>query len=147
SGYDQLLAFFNNKNWRSQFNPNGGWSPSGPRRFAHGGMIKKHGLYEAGEGNREEMILPLTNKVRAMQLIDQAKSFMGVNDEGSISTVDNNSSDDIVTQLLQQNNRLLEALINTVENKDLVVDKNSMVDVVNTGLGKKYRNNRYTEGG
>ncbi|MDN6612728.1 MAG: hypothetical protein L0L09_14400, partial [Staphylococcus equorum] len=96
---------------------------------------------------REEMILPLTNKVRAMQLIDQAKSFMGVNDEGSISTVDNNSSDDIVTQLLQQNNRLLEALINTVENKDLVVDKNSMVDVVNTGLGKKYRNNRYTEGG
>ena len=147
SGYDQLLAFFNNKNWRSQFNPNGGWSPSGPRRFAHGGMIKKHGLYEAGEGNREEMILPLTNKVRAMQLIDQAKSFMGVNDEGSISTVDNNSSDDIVTQLLQQNNRLLEALINTVENKDLVVDKNSIVETANNGLGRMHRNKKYTKGG
>src|SRR5699024_8987741 len=117
SGYDQLLAFFNNSNWRRDL-PYGrsGWGPSGRRRFAHGGMIKKHGLYEAGEGNRPEMVLPLTNKVRAMQLIDQAKSFMGVDDEGSISTVDNNSSDDIVTQLLQQNNRLLEALINTVEN-------------------------------
>ena len=147
SGYDQLLAFFNNKYWRSQFNPNGGWSPSGPRRFAHGGMIKKHGLYEAGEGNRPEMVLPLTNKVRAMQLIEQAKSFMGVNDEGSISTVDNNSSNDIITQLLQQNNRLLEALINTVENKELVVDKNSIVETANNGLGKKYREKSYTRGG
>lgn len=147
NGYDQLLAFFNNKYWRSQFNPNGGWSPSGPRRYAHGGMIKKHGLYEAGEGNREEMILPLTNKVRAMQLIEQAKSFMGVNDEGSISTVDNNSSDDIITQLLQQNNRLLEALINTVENKELVVDKNSIVETANNGLGRMHRNKKYTKGG
>src|SRR5699024_10053772 len=146
SGYDQLLAFFNNKYLRIQFNRNGGWSPSGPRRFAHGGMIKKHGLYEAGEGNRPEMVLPLTNKVRAMQLIDQAKSFMGVDDEGSISTVDNNSSDDIVTQLLQQNNRLLEALINTVEKKDLVVDKNSMVDVVNTEMGKRYKTSGYNRG-
>ena len=147
SGYDQLLAFFNNKYWRSQFNPNGGWSPTGPRRFAHGGMIKKHGLYEAGEGNRPEMILPLTNKVRAMQLIEQAKSFMGVNDEGSISTVDNNSSNDIITQLLQQNNRLLEALINTVENKELVVDKNSIVETANTGLGRKFKDRSYTRGG
>src|SRR5699024_5293951 len=107
SGYDQLLAFFNNKYWRSQFNPNGGWSPSGPRRFAHGGMIKKHGLYEAGEGNRPEMVLPLTNKVRAMQLIDQAKSFMGVDDSGDISTTsnDNNGSMDIIAQLMEQNNR------------------------------------------
>ncbi|MDN6629870.1 MAG: hypothetical protein L0K90_01270, partial [Staphylococcus equorum] len=63
-----------------------------------------------------------------------------------ISTVDNNSSDDIVTQLLQQNNRLLEALINTVENKDLVVDKNSMVDVVNTEIGKKYKTSGYNRG-
>ncbi|RAL86139.1 tail length tape measure domain protein [Staphylococcus aureus] len=37
SGYDQLLAFFNNRYWRSQFNPRGGWSPSGPRRYANGG--------------------------------------------------------------------------------------------------------------
>ena len=148
NGYDQLLAFFNNSNWRRDL-PYGksGWGPSGSRRFAHGGMIKKHGLYEAGEGNRPEMVLPLTNKVRAMQLIDQAKSFMGVNDEGSISTVDNNSSDDIVTQLLQQNNRLLEALINTVENKDLVIDKNSIVETANNGLGRMHRNKKYTKGG
>src|SRR5699024_417318 len=147
SGYDQLLAFFNNKHWRSQFNPNGGWSPSGPRRFAHGGMIKKHGLYEAGEGNRPEMVLPLTNIVRAMQLIDQAKAFMGLDDSGNISTVDNSSSNDMMEQLLQQNNRLLEALISTVQNKELIVDKQSIVDTANNGLGKKYKEKSYTRGG
>lgn len=147
NGYHQLLAFFNNKNWRTQFNPNGGWSPSGPRRFAHGGMIKKHGLYEAGEGNREEMILPLTNKVRAMQLIDQAKSFMGVDDEGSISSVQNTSNDSAMVQVMEQNNKLLEMLIGVVQDKELVVDKNSIVETANNGLGRMHRNKKYTKGG
>lgn len=31
-GYDQLLAFFNNKNWKKDYNPNGGWSPTGGKR-------------------------------------------------------------------------------------------------------------------
>ena len=147
SGYDQLLAFFNNKYWRSQFNPNGGWSPTGPRRFAHGGMIKKHGLYEAGEGNRPEMVLPLTNKVRAMQLIDQAKSFMGVNDEGSISSNNNNTSNnDIIVELMKQNNRLLEALINTVDNKDLIVDGNAITDYVGINQATKFQKSSYFKG-
>src|SRR5699024_3571445 len=148
SGYDQLHAFFNNKNRRKDL-PYGksGWSPTGRRRYAHGGMSKKHGLYEAGEGNRPEMVLPLTNKVRAMQLIDQAKSFMGVDDEGDITTVDDSSSDNLVSQLLEQNNRLLEALISTVQNKELIVDKQAIVDTANNGLGKRYKEQSYTRGG
>lgn len=148
SGYDQLLAFFNNSNWRRDL-PYGrsGWGPSGRRRFAHGGMIKKHGLYEAGEGNREEMILPLTNKVRAMQLIDQAKAFMGVDDGGSISTNNNNSpNNDIIVELMKQNNRLLEALISTVDNKDLVVDGNAITDYVGTNQATKFQNSSYFKG-
>src|SRR5699024_8750264 len=148
SGYDQLLAFFNNKNWRKDL-PYGrsGWGPSGGRRFAHGGMIKKHGLYEAGEGNRPEMVLPLTNKVRAMQLIDQAKSFMGIDEDGSISTVQNNSTDSAMVQLIEQNNRLLEMLIGVVQDKELVVDKQAIVDTANNGLGRMHRNKKYTKGG
>ena len=115
--------------------------------YANGGLVTKHQVAEIGEGNKPEMVIPLTKKARAMQLIEQAKSFMGVNDEGSISTVDNNSSDDIVTQLLQQNNRLLEALINTVENKELVVDKQAIVETANNGLGRMHRNKKYTKGG
>src|SRR5699024_3430840 len=117
------------------------------RAYENGDLVTKHQVAEIGEGNKPEMVIPLTRKARAMQLIDQAKSFMGVDDEGSISTVDNNSSDDIVTQLLQQNNRLLEALINTVENKELVVDKQAIVDTANNGLGRMHRNKKYTKGG
>lgn len=146
NGYDQLLAFFNNKHWRSQFNPNGGWSPTGPRRFAHGGMIKKHGLYEAGEGNREEMILPLTNKVRAMQLIEQAKSFMGVSDNGDISVSGESGSNDIIAQLMQQNNQLLQTLIGVVERKELVVDEDSLVNGVNNRQGNQYNRKSYHNG-
>ena len=115
--------------------------------YANGGLVTKHQVAEIGEGNKPEMVIPLTRKARAMQLIDQAKSFMGVDDEGSISTVDNNSSDDIVTQLLQQNNRLLEALINTVENKDLTVDKQAIIDTANTGMARKYKDRSYIRGG
>ena len=31
-GYDQLLAFFNNKKWKQDYNPDGGWSPTGGKR-------------------------------------------------------------------------------------------------------------------
>ena len=114
--------------------------------YANGGLVTKHQVAEIGEGNKPEMVIPLTRKARAMQLIEQAKSFMGVNDEGSISTVDNNSSNDIITQLLQQNNRLLEALISTVQDKELVVDEESMVNRVSRGLGKKYKSESFSKG-
>lgn len=40
SGYDQLLAFFNNTNWRRDL-PYGrrGWGPTGTRRYADGGLV------------------------------------------------------------------------------------------------------------
>ncbi|EDN7837541.1 phage tail tape measure protein, partial [Listeria monocytogenes] len=40
SGYDQLLAWFNNSNWRRDL-PYGkrGWGPRGHRRFANGGFV------------------------------------------------------------------------------------------------------------
>lgn len=73
SGYDQLLAFFNNSNWRRD-NPGGrsGWGPSGMRRFANGGFTKGES-YIAGE-EYEEAIIPMDpkRKARANQLIAQA---------------------------------------------------------------------------
>ena len=115
--------------------------------YANGGLVTKHQVAEIGEGNKPEMVIPLTRKARAMQLIDQAKSFMGVDDEGDITTVDNSSSDNLVSQLLEQNNRLLEALISTVQNKELIVDEQAIVNTANNGLGKKYREKSYTRGG
>ncbi|GHV97899.1 hypothetical protein lacNasYZ03_11750 [Lactobacillus nasalidis] len=87
--YDQLLAFFNNSDWANSI----GWTtiwghrkmewlhsgPQGSRRYENGGWINKEGLYLAGEGDKPEMVLPLTNKARSLQLIQEAMKFMDVN--------------------------------------------------------------------
>src|SRR5699024_8506277 len=115
--------------------------------YANGGLVTKHQVAEIGEGNKPEMVIPLTKKARAMQLIDQAKSFMGVNDEGSISSNNNNTSNnDIIVELMKQNNRLLEALINTVDNKDLIVDGNAITDYVGINQATKFQKSSYFKG-
>ncbi|WP_076645565.1 hypothetical protein [Latilactobacillus sakei] len=45
--------------------------------YANGGPIFKHGLYEMGEGNNQEMVLPLNNRSRAWELMQQASEMMG----------------------------------------------------------------------
>ncbi|KAA1039115.1 phage tail tape measure protein [Macrococcus equipercicus] len=79
-GYDQLLAFFNNSNWRRDL-PYGrsGWGPSGLRRFANGGIIQNETVI-AGE-EYPEMIIPLDprKKHRARPLLAQANNI--VNDD------------------------------------------------------------------
>lgn len=87
--YDKLLAFFNNSDWANSI----GWTtiwghrkmewlhsgPQGSRRYENGGLIDREGYYLAGEGNKPEMVLPLTNRTRSLELIQQAMQFMGMN--------------------------------------------------------------------
>ncbi|WP_239956451.1 hypothetical protein, partial [Listeria monocytogenes] len=74
SGYDQLLAFFNNSSWRNDL-PYGkrGWGPRGHRRFANGGFVNKNEMIEVAENNKPEVVIPLTRKNRAVQLIKKTK--------------------------------------------------------------------------
>ncbi|HIH2421192.1 TPA: transglycosylase SLT domain-containing protein, partial [Enterococcus faecium] len=44
--------------------------------YANGGLITKDGLYRAGEGNKPEMVIPLTRKTRAIELMGQALAFL-----------------------------------------------------------------------
>lgn len=77
NGYHQLLAFFNNSNWRRDL-PYGrsGWGPSGHRRFENGGWITKHMMYEGGENGNPEVVVPVSKPRRAIELIGQAISYM-----------------------------------------------------------------------
>ena len=91
------------------------------------------------------MVIPLTKKARAMQLIEQAKSFMGVKDD-SVSVDNDNGAIDIITKLLEQNNRLLETIVNVVDNKELVVDGQAITNSVSQNLGSKYNQSSYHRG-
>ncbi|KZU92781.1 Phage tail length tape-measure protein [Lactiplantibacillus plantarum] len=87
SSFDQVLAYLNNSDYYNAAGhtviwgtPKFDWLHSGPighRRFANGGLVDTHQMIEVAEQNKPEMVLPLTNIPRSMQLIKQALSFMG----------------------------------------------------------------------
>ncbi|BAK94201.1 tape measure protein [Tetragenococcus halophilus] len=59
-----------------------GWRGVG---YENGGMVTKDGLYRMGEGNKNEMVLPLSNPKRAMELIMQALQYMSNNGSNLIN--------------------------------------------------------------
>ncbi|MFQ3853717.1 phage tail tape measure protein [Staphylococcus sp. 2S1] len=151
SGYDQLLAFFNNKYWRSQFNPNGGRSPNGPRRYANGGMVTKHQIAEIGEGNKAEMVIPLTKRNRAVQLIEQAMQYVGMDTGKTNVTVNNDNStiEKLLKQLVRvndQNNKLTQTIISLLSNQKQGNPKD-VANVISQILGENMRMASYSQGG
>lgn len=83
SGYDQLLAFFNNKNWRRDL-PYGksGWGPTGGRRFAKGTSNAPRGLAQVFEEGGEimnmrggESIIPNDVSVQAFKQMASSDIF------------------------------------------------------------------------
>ena len=140
-GFDQLMAFFNNSNWRRDL-PYGrsGWGPTGSRikGFANGGIINQHQIIEAGERNKPEIIIPLDSakRSRAMQLLGIAMDKLGVSPAGP--TADSKltpSLETIVALMIQQNNLLARILA-----KDPVVnlDGEKISNTTNNQLGKKF---------
>ncbi len=140
-GFDQLMAFFNNSNWRRDL-PYGrsGWGPTGSRikGFANGGIINQHQIIEAGERNKPEIIIPLDSakRSRAMQLLGIAMDKLGVSSAGP--TADRKSTpslETIVALMIQQNNLLARILA-----KDPVVnlDGEKISNTTNNQLGKKF---------
>lgn len=83
SGYDQLLAFFNNSNWRKDL-PYGksGWGPSGGRRYAKGTNNAPRGLAKVFEEGGEimnlsggEQIIPNDVSIAAIKEVIKSDIF------------------------------------------------------------------------
>ncbi|MBU0437754.1 phage tail tape measure protein [Staphylococcus succinus] len=150
NGYNQLLAFFNNKYWRTQFNPMGGWSPSGPRRYENGGLVTKHQLAEIGEGNKPEIVVPLTRRNRAVQLIEQAMQYVGM-DSGSTNVTVNNDNSTIekllqhMVSLSDKNNRLTETVINLLSSSNSS-DPKKVEKVMAQLMGDRMRMENFNQG-
>jgi tape measure domain-containing protein len=127
SGYDQLLAFFNNKNWKSDYNPNGGWGPTGARKFATGGIIRTDGLYNLAEDGHEEVMMSMDPKraTDTMKLMGYVQENLRGKDNnkrpnqvpnryGKTSSNSNSGELELLTQQLEatreQNNLLMQLL-------------------------------------
>ena len=78
NGYDNILAAIHYA--KGRYGSSGMLGVIGHGHgYENGGLGNKEGLYPLFEGNKTEMVLPLTNVPRSMQLIKQALSFMGQN--------------------------------------------------------------------
>ena len=141
NGYDQLLAFFNNSNWRRDL-PYGksGWGPTGSRRFATGGLIKSAGWYNIAEGGYPEWIIPTDPARRsdamkmlalAAQDIDKKSSTRGNKRPNNLKTPNNlysNNNDELLLQMIEQQQQQINLLMEIarsnrgIENKEIEVN-------------------------
>lgn len=98
NGYDNLLAALNYA--KSRYGSSLSFLGNG-HGYENGGLISSHGLYEIGEGNKPEMVIPLSveKNARANQLLAEANRRINGNSEH----VQNNEIDNsIIINLLSK---------------------------------------------
>lgn len=94
--------------------------------YENGGIITKEHFARVGEGNKEEVVIPLTGsglkRSRAMQLLAYANEKLNRNQTTPVSGTTSTTSSDlgVVVALLQQQNELLQAI--------LAKDSNVLID-------------------
>lgn len=87
NGYDNLLAALNYA--KNSYGPSLSFLGNG-HGYENGGLITSHGLYEIGEGNKPEMVIPLSveKNARANQLLAEANQRINGNNGASSNAVD-----------------------------------------------------------
>lgn len=110
--------------------------------YENGGVITKQHMAMVGEGNKEEVVIPLTGsglkRSRAMQLLAYASEKLGASTASISSTTSNTSNVSDMAQMLalmQEQNQLLMAI--------LAKDTNVVLD--GTKLNSKLENIRKTQ--
>lgn len=135
SSFDQVLAFLNNSDYLNATGNTSIWGhakydwlhsgPQGHKRFENGGIINTNQLIEVAEHNKPEMVLPLTNKSRANQLIAQANQVVNGNNDSQIAS---NSSESI--EELKKVVSTLSAILANMGSVQAVIAKSDVVNAV-----------------
>ncbi|TAS18116.1 peptidase M23, partial [Lactiplantibacillus plantarum] len=124
NGYDDLLAGIHYMKAKYGSGPSAFARVSGPEGYENGGIINTNQLIEVAEHNKPEMVLPLTNKSRANQLIAQASQVVNGNNGSQVAS---NSSES--NEKLDKVIALLAALVSGQGNVQAFIAKS---DVINT---------------
>ncbi len=135
--------------WRSAFKRAGDYA------YENGGLSTTHKLAQISEGNKPEMIVPLTKRTRAIQLIEQAMRYVGM--ETGTTNVTVNEDNRTVEKLLKQivmltdkGNKLTSALIQTVSSNDNSLNSTDEIrnleKVLSKQSGQRVSANKYMGG-
>ena len=108
--------------------------------YENGGIITKEHIARVGEGNKEEVVIPLTGsglkRSRAMQLLAYASTKLNKQSQPTVTAETSGNTDlGVVVALLQQQNELLQAI--------LAKDTNVLID--GTKLNSKLDKIRATQ--
>ena len=118
--------------------------------YENGGLINKDGLYRAGEGNKPELVVPLTRKTRAIELMGQALAFLSGNNKDTLKQsagVDN--TDELVTLIKQQQKQHsdLMRILRAILNKESGITSEAVGNAANNLMGSDLNKLGYTIGG
>lgn len=135
SSFDQVLAFLNNSDYLNATGNTSIWGhakydwlhsgPQGHKRFENGGIINTNQLIEVAEHNKPEMVLPLTNKSRANQLIAQASQVVNGNTSTQIAS-NSSESNEKLDKLIS----LMSAILGNMGSVQAVIAKSDVVNAV-----------------
>lgn len=123
NGYDDLLAGIHYMKAKYGSGPSAFARVSGPEGYENGGIINTNQLIEVAEHNKPEMVLPLTNKSRANQLISQANQVVNGNNGSQIATQSSESNEKLDKVI-----SLLAALLAGQGNVQAVISNDSIVN-------------------
>lgn len=118
--------------------------------YENGGLINKDGLYRAGEGNKPEMVIPLTRKTRAIELMGQALAFLsGDNKKTSKQSAGVDNTEELVALIKQQQKQHsdLMRILRAILNKESGITSGSVGKVANDLMGNDLNKLGYTAGG
>lgn len=116
SGFDQLMAFFNNSNWRNDLQyGRSGWGPNGRRikPYFNGGVAREPQVATLAENGYPEVVIPTepAKRGRAMALLNTAKQMLGVKERNVVSQSDSTDTTALMIQLMQEQNALLMKIL------------------------------------
>lgn len=118
--------------------------------YENGGLINKDGLYRAGEGNKPEMVIPLTRKTRAIELMGQALAFLsGDNKNNSKQSAGIDNTAELVTLIKQQQKQHsdLMRILRAILNKENGITSEAVGKAANDLMGSDLNKLGYTIGG